>query len=115
MVRQGTSLRPKSSSHPALIERFDLVGMDPRGIENTSQVRCSVPVITPDSTLFQKTEQQFNQLRNTIARSGSIASTKLASWSGTWTRSALPAITKPCDWRWARTRSTGSVCRTALS
>jgi pimeloyl-ACP methyl ester carboxylesterase len=48
---------------PTLIERFDLVGMDPRGIENTSQVRCSVPVITPDSTLFQKTEQQFNQLR----------------------------------------------------
>jgi pimeloyl-ACP methyl ester carboxylesterase len=37
--------------------------MDPRGIENSLQVRCSVPVITPDSTLFPKTEQQFNQLR----------------------------------------------------
>jgi pimeloyl-ACP methyl ester carboxylesterase len=48
---------------PTLIERFDLVGMDPRGIENSSQVRCSVPVITPESTLFPKTEQQFNQLR----------------------------------------------------
>jgi pimeloyl-ACP methyl ester carboxylesterase len=33
------------------------------GIENSSQVRCSVPVITPESTLFPKTEQQFNQLR----------------------------------------------------
>jgi pimeloyl-ACP methyl ester carboxylesterase len=48
---------------PTLIERFDLVGMDPRGIENSSQVRCPMPVITPDSTLFPKTEQQFNQLR----------------------------------------------------
>jgi hypothetical protein len=48
---------------PTLIERFDLVGMDPRGIENSSQVRCSLPVITPDSTLFPKSEQQFQQLR----------------------------------------------------
>jgi pimeloyl-ACP methyl ester carboxylesterase len=48
---------------PTLIERFDLVGMDPRGIENSSQVRCSLPVITPETTLFPKTEQQFQQLR----------------------------------------------------
>src|SRR5215204_1522692 len=48
---------------PALIERFDLVGMDPRGIANSSQVRCTVPLITPESTLFPKTEQQFQQLR----------------------------------------------------
>jgi pimeloyl-ACP methyl ester carboxylesterase len=48
---------------PTLIERFDLVGMDPRGIENSSQVRCTVPLITPESTLFPKTEQQFQQLR----------------------------------------------------
>ena len=47
---------------PALIERFDLVGMDPRGMENSSQVRCTVPVITPEVTLFPKTEQQFQQL-----------------------------------------------------
>jgi hypothetical protein len=37
--------------------------MDPRGIENSSQVRCTLPVITPESTLFPKTEQQFQQLR----------------------------------------------------
>jgi len=47
---------------PTLIERFDLVGMDPRGMENSSQVRCTVPVITPQTTLFPKTEQQFQQL-----------------------------------------------------
>jgi pimeloyl-ACP methyl ester carboxylesterase len=46
-----------------LIERFDLVGMDPRGIENSSQIRCTVPLITPETTLFPKTEQQFQQLR----------------------------------------------------
>jgi pimeloyl-ACP methyl ester carboxylesterase len=48
---------------PTLIERFDLVGMDPRGIENSSPVRCTLPVITPETTLFPKTEQQFLQLR----------------------------------------------------
>ena len=37
--------------------------MDPRGIENSSQVRCTLPVITPETTLFPKTEQQFQQLR----------------------------------------------------
>jgi pimeloyl-ACP methyl ester carboxylesterase len=47
---------------PTLIERFDLVGMDPRGMENSSQVRCTLPVITPETTLFPKTEQQFQQL-----------------------------------------------------
>jgi pimeloyl-ACP methyl ester carboxylesterase len=48
---------------PTLIERFDLVGMDPRGMENSSQVRCTLPVITAETTLFPKTEQQFQQLR----------------------------------------------------
>ena len=48
---------------PTLIDRFDLVGTDPRGMENSSQVRCTVPLITPESTLFPKTEQQFQQLR----------------------------------------------------
>jgi pimeloyl-ACP methyl ester carboxylesterase len=47
---------------PTLIERFDLVGMDPRGMENSSQVRCTLPLITPETTLFPKTEQQFQQL-----------------------------------------------------
>jgi pimeloyl-ACP methyl ester carboxylesterase len=47
---------------PALIERFDLVGMDPRGMENSSQVRCTVPLITPETTVFPKTEEQFQQL-----------------------------------------------------
>jgi pimeloyl-ACP methyl ester carboxylesterase len=36
--------------------------MDPRGIENSSQVRCTLPVITPETTLFPRTEQQFQQL-----------------------------------------------------
>jgi pimeloyl-ACP methyl ester carboxylesterase len=47
---------------PTLIERFDLVGMDPRGMENSSPVRCTLPVITPEITLFPETEQQFQQL-----------------------------------------------------
>ena len=48
---------------PTLIERFDLVGMDPRGMENSTQVRCTLPLITPQTTLFPKTEPEFQQLR----------------------------------------------------
>ena len=53
---------PETFFSPSLIERFDLVGMDPRGMENSSPVRCTVPVITPEITLFPETEQQFQQL-----------------------------------------------------
>ena len=53
---------PETFFSPSLIERFDLVGMDPRGMENSSPVRCTVPVITPESTLYPETEQQFQQL-----------------------------------------------------
>jgi pimeloyl-ACP methyl ester carboxylesterase len=53
---------PEIFFSPNLIERFDLVGMDPRGMEDSSPVRRTVPVITPEITLFPKTEQQFQQL-----------------------------------------------------
>ena len=47
---------------PTLIERFDLVGMDPRGIAEqlTSSLHAAVDRLP--STLFPKTEQQFQQL-----------------------------------------------------
>jgi pimeloyl-ACP methyl ester carboxylesterase len=39
--------------------RFDLVGMDPRGMGNSVQVRCGLNLFRPDSTLFPRSEEQF--------------------------------------------------------
>jgi pimeloyl-ACP methyl ester carboxylesterase len=43
--------------------RFDLVAMDPRGMGNSVQVRCGLDPITAETTLFPRTERQFEQLR----------------------------------------------------
>jgi pimeloyl-ACP methyl ester carboxylesterase len=43
--------------------RFDIVGLDPRGTGNSVQPRCGVNPFTPETTLFPRTEQQFEQLR----------------------------------------------------
>jgi pimeloyl-ACP methyl ester carboxylesterase len=44
--------------------RFDLVGLDPRAVGASTQVRCDVPALTPTTTLFPRTEQQFEELRS---------------------------------------------------
>jgi pimeloyl-ACP methyl ester carboxylesterase len=44
---------------PTLRARFDLVAMDPRGMGNSVQVRCGVDFFTPDTTLFPRSEEQF--------------------------------------------------------
>jgi pimeloyl-ACP methyl ester carboxylesterase len=43
--------------------RFDIVGVDPRGIAGSTPLRCSVPALTPTSTFFPRTRAQFVQLR----------------------------------------------------
>jgi pimeloyl-ACP methyl ester carboxylesterase len=43
--------------------RFDLVGMDPRGMRGSTSLQCGVPVLTPTKTLFPRTQQQFDELR----------------------------------------------------
>jgi pimeloyl-ACP methyl ester carboxylesterase len=43
--------------------KFDIVGLDPRAVGETTRVTCKVHVYTADTTLFPKTEEQFNQLR----------------------------------------------------
>lgn len=47
---------------PTLRRRFDLVGMDPRGVGGSEHVRCDVPVLTPDTTVWPRTRSQFNRL-----------------------------------------------------
>ncbi|MFI5896188.1 alpha/beta hydrolase [Actinoplanes sp. NPDC051513] len=43
--------------------RFDIVALDPRGMGGGVQVHCGLNPILPETTLFPRTEQQFNQLR----------------------------------------------------
>lgn len=45
-----------------LLERFDIVAMDPRGVGGSTPVSCEVPLITPELTLWPRTEQQFDDL-----------------------------------------------------
>jgi hypothetical protein len=48
---------------PAVLHRFDLAGMDPRGMVGSTPITCARPVLTPELTLFPKTREQFQQLR----------------------------------------------------
>ncbi|MFD1504252.1 alpha/beta hydrolase [Georgenia yuyongxinii] len=47
---------------PALRARFDIVAMDPRGVGASTPVRCGLPVLTPETTLWPRTEEQFDAL-----------------------------------------------------
>jgi pimeloyl-ACP methyl ester carboxylesterase len=48
--------------HPALHERFDLIGMDPRGTGLSTPIRCDPAVYNRPVSLFPHTEAQFDQL-----------------------------------------------------
>jgi pimeloyl-ACP methyl ester carboxylesterase len=47
---------------PELLARFDVVGMEPRGILTTA-IRCGVPALTPEDTLYPDTPQEFARMR----------------------------------------------------
>jgi pimeloyl-ACP methyl ester carboxylesterase len=42
--------------------RFDIVGLDPRGVGGSTPIRCGVPALTPDYTFFPRTQQQFDAM-----------------------------------------------------
>src|SRR3954453_16670143 len=48
--------------NPALHERFDMIGMDPRGVGTSTPVQCDPDVYNQLVTLFPSTEAQFDQL-----------------------------------------------------
>jgi len=60
--------------NPALHARFDMIGMDPRGVGTSTPVQCDPDVYNEMVSLFPSTEAQFNQL---------------ASWARAFGRSCL--------------------------
>ena len=81
---------------PALLARFDLVAMDPRGVGASTPIRCGLPVFPARVTLFPRTAQEFTRLREYGGRLGGAACDGPARCWGTWTRSASPATTRHC-------------------
>ena len=47
---------------PELVARFDIVGVDPRGIHGSTPVSCRIPAPQPGYTLFPRTQAQFDQM-----------------------------------------------------
>lgn len=60
--------------NPALHERFDMIGMDPRGVGTSTPIQCDPDVYNQLVSLFPSTEAQFDQL---------------ASWARAFGRSCL--------------------------
>src|SRR3954469_20871572 len=48
--------------HPALHRRFDLIGMDPRGVGLSTRVRCDPAAYNRPVSLFPRTAAQFRRL-----------------------------------------------------
>jgi pimeloyl-ACP methyl ester carboxylesterase len=67
---------------PELVARFDIVGVDPRGIAGSTAVSCRIPDPQPGFTLFPRTEAQFDQMvrqnrelgRGCLAQTGALLS-----------------------------------------
>jgi pimeloyl-ACP methyl ester carboxylesterase len=58
----GDVVAAEESFSATLRQRFDLVGVDPRGTGGSAPVRCDVPILTPTDTLFPRTERQFREM-----------------------------------------------------
>jgi pimeloyl-ACP methyl ester carboxylesterase len=56
--------------HPALHRRFDLIGMDPRGVGRSTRVRCDPDAYNRPVSLFPRTAAQFRRLARYARRLG---------------------------------------------
>jgi pimeloyl-ACP methyl ester carboxylesterase len=52
--------------------RFDIVGVDPRGVGGSTPITCGVPALTPDYAFFPRTQAEFDAMvahNRAVARS----------------------------------------------
>jgi pimeloyl-ACP methyl ester carboxylesterase len=47
---------------PELVSRFDIVGVDPRGVGGSAPITCRIPDPQPGYTLFPRTQAQFTEM-----------------------------------------------------
>ncbi|GAA4619579.1 alpha/beta hydrolase [Actinoallomurus vinaceus] len=70
VVAQGGMLLGTPQLKP-LRERFDLIGFDPRGVGDSTPVRCSTPVYDPAAPTLPKTAAEYRRLTESDRRHGS--------------------------------------------
>ncbi|MEU4822997.1 alpha/beta hydrolase [Actinomadura sp. NPDC023710] len=54
---------------PRLRERFDIVGIDPRGVGGSEQISCGMPVHDPEVTQFPRSEREYERM---VARNRAV-------------------------------------------
>lgn len=58
----STVLRADRNFTPALLERFDIIGFDPRGVGRSNPVQCSVELLQRGPSLYPANEAEFAAL-----------------------------------------------------
>ena len=85
--------------HPALHERFDLIGMDSRGIGMSTRIKCDPAVFNQPVSLFPRTEAEFDRVTAWAGAWAGVVSGAPGGCSATSTPAASHATWNGCDAR----------------
>jgi hypothetical protein len=85
--------------HPSLRRRFDLIGMDPRGVGTSTPVRCDPAVYNRSVSLFPRSPAQFGRLARYAprARHGGLAAPTGCALHGQDVPALFDALTQRAD------------------